>query len=355
MSHCIRPARQDDNGAILALLESTPQEGAVSLNFERRPDYFQGARVSCEEPDVWVASPRLEPERVDAVYNVGWRQLWVNGRVRPVRYAHDLRIAPDCRNGMLLHRLFRTLRAQLTPGEWMRTVILRDNRASLATVASGRAGLPVYYPCGTIETSLIYTRPRRAGTPADVTVRRTGRGDELEMSALLAREGARKQFFPWGAAEQLAGDGFLGVWRGERLMGLLGYWDQKAIKQTRVLGYRGGRGWWRPFYNLHSRVRGGFRLPPPGGYLSYLSLHTVAVADNDPFWLQCLLDQAVADFHGRYDALVCGFFLDDPLAAVAAGYRRQCLYSDHFLVSYDGDPRAHLDADRLFYADVARL
>lgn len=364
MSHRIRRAEPRDNAGILALLENTPQQGAVSLNFERRPDYFLGARVTCEEPDVWVAERRDDPQRIEAVYNVGRRRVWVNGEVRWVRYAHDLRIAADCGNGMLLPRLFRQLRAMLEPGEWMQTVILRDNHASLGTVASGRAGLPHYYPCGTIETSLIYTRAHRRRPPVGITVRRTGPSDLPAMAALLRREGAHKQFFPHWEPDRLDGDGyyhgldassFLGVWEGDRLRGLLGFWDQKRIKQTRVLGYRGGLQWLRHLYNLHSRVRGGFRLPEPGGYLSYLTLHSALVEANEPHWLRWLLDHAVQAFHARYDALVCGFFASDPLSRVPARYRRQVLHSDHFLVSYDGDPRGALNDDRIPYVDVARL
>ena len=96
------------------------------------------------------------------------------------------------------------------------------------------------------------------------------------------------------------------------------------------------------------------KLPAPGGILSYLTLHCVVVEDNQPDLLRLLLDHAVDRFHGRYDALVCGFFAQDPLATVPARYRRRLLLSDHFLVSYDGDPREQLD-DRLPYVEVARL
>lgn len=363
MSYRIRPACDQDNGAILALLQGTPQHGAVTLNFERHPDYFRGAQVTCEQPDVWVAEPKGGAGELGAVYNVGWRHLWVNGEVKPIRYAHDLRIAPQFRNGLVLHRLFRQLRKQLSEGEWMQTTVLRDNEASLGSVASGRAGLPTYYPHGTIETSLVYTRARHQRLPKDVQIRQTGEADLPAMAALLQREGASKQFFPYWDVSRVRGDAycyglnpesFLGLWVKGQLKGVLGFWDQQGIKQTRVLGYARGLRFLRHLYNTHSVLRGGMKLPAPGGILSYLTLHSVVVEDNQPDLLRLLLDHAVDRFHGRYDALVCGFFAQDPLATVPARYRRRLLLSDHFLVSYDGDPREQLD-DRLPYVEVARL
>ena len=363
VNYRIRQAREEDNGAILSLLQGTPQPGAVTLNFERNPDYFRGARVTCEEPDVWVAEPREGEGPIGAVYNVGWRHVWVNGQARPVRYAHDLRISPQCRNGMILHRLFRQLRKQLGDGEWMQTTVLRDNMASLSTVASGRAGLPTYYPSGTIETSMLYTRARRRKLPDDAVIRQTGEADLDAISQLLRYQGSQKQFFPYWDVSRVRGDAycyglsprnFIGLWIGGVLKGLMGFWDQQGIKQTRVLGYARGMGVMRHLYNTHSLLRGGMKLPAPGGVLSYLTLHSLVVEDNRPELLRLLLDDAISRFHGHYDALVCGFFTQDPLARVPTGYRRRLLLSDHFLVSYDGDPRDQLDG-RLPYVEVARL
>nr|WP_281502164.1 hypothetical protein [Alcanivorax sp. S6407] len=346
------------------MLQGTPQQGAVTLNFERRPDYFRGAKVTCEEPDIWVAEPTGEQDGLGAIVNVGWRNLWINGEVKRVRYAHDLRIAPQSRNGRVLHRISRHIRKLLAEGEWMQTTILSDNDTSLSTVASGRAGLPVYYPAGTIETSMLYTRPRAPRAPADVTIRQTGEDDLPAIAALLARVGKEKQFFPSWDLARLRGDdycyglkpdNFLGLWVRGELKGVVGFWDQKSIKQTRVLGYARGLGLMRHLYNSHSVLRGGMRLPAPGGILSYLTLHSVAVEDDDPELLRLLLEHAISFFHGRYDALVCGFFSHDPLARVPARYRRRVLLSEHFLMSFDGDPREQIDSERPWYVEVARL
>lgn len=172
MSYCIRPAHVDDSAAILDLVSRTPQHGLLHLNFERDPDFYIGSFVSCEEPDVWVAEEAEAPGRIVAVINIGRRVVYVNGEPQRVRYGHDLRIDPAHRGGMLLHRIFRRLRKELGQGEWMQTVILDGNDASLSTVGSGRAGMPVYYPQGEIETHLVYTGGLPRGVQPPQTCRR---------------------------------------------------------------------------------------------------------------------------------------------------------------------------------------
>lgn len=103
-----------------------------------------------------------------------------------------------------------------------------------------------------------------------------------------------------------------------RLVGMVGLWDQHAFKQTRVLAYRRPLGWLRPFYNAHSALRGGPRLPRAGGCLRYQTVHTVVVADNDPGLLRPLLAEAQAR-SGRADGLILRLFQHDPLRAALQG------------------------------------
>lgn len=366
MNGRIRRATAADGEAILGLIEGTPQPGAVTLNFERRPDFFAGAGVSCESPDIWVAeSGRGNDATLDAVVNIGWRRVFVDGGVQPLRYAHDMRIAPQARGGMLLYRLFRTLRTILNNGEWMQTVILDENRESVNTIGSGRAGLPTYHPFGHIETSLIYTRSGRYQPSSEVRIRFAEEADRSALRAFWQREGGAKQFFPWydlegldddeGYYRDLSIDSFVLAEDADGIAGVVGIWDQKAFKQTRVVRYAPGLAFLRHLYNAVSWFRGGMRLPPAGGFFSYRALHSIAVRDNDPDLLRLLLDFCVHHFSDVCDALVCGFFDTDPLSRVPARYRRRVLHSRHFLVSYDGDPREWIDTNRIPYVDVARL
>ena len=333
------------------------------LNFEREPTFFHGARVSCEKPDVWVAESGQGADELAAVFNIGYRQLYINGVPRAVRYAHDLRIDPRYRGSLLLVRMFRRLREMLEPGEWMQTVILSENESSLSTVGSGRAGLPVYYPAGEIDTSLLFAAPRRVRYRLQV---RQARHEDLSvMQAFLDQQGPQRQYFPcYELQSMLQGDAyFSGVqpesywlaFAGERLVGMAGLWDQKAFKQTRVLRYPPGTEWLRHGYNTWSRLLGGVHLPRSGGVLEYRSAHTVALLDDDPAILRELLIPMVNQVRQQRAALVLAQFSDDPLSLALAGFRRQVLRSKHFLVSYDGDPRPTLSRSRPPYVEVARL
>ena len=62
-----------------------------------------------------------------AGYSVGWGHVGVNGQARPVRYAHDLRISPQCRNGMIL------IQSGLTPTQRRKQL---DSRGGLAFIQS---------------------------------------------------------------------------------------------------------------------------------------------------------------------------------------------------------------------------
>lgn len=363
MSFTIRPATFEDGAAILDLVRRTPQDGLLRLNFERDPDFFLGAFVTCEEPDVWVAE--AAPGTLAAVFNIGRRTVYINGEPRSVRYAHDLRIDPAARGGLLLHRMFRQLRRVLAPGEWMQTVILDGNEASLSTVGSGRAGLPGYYPAGAIETHLLYTAGRRHLRVArGPHVRRATVEDLPRMQAFLDREAASRQYFPRHELRRmlaedryysgLAPRNFLLAFVDGELAGLLGDWDQHAFKRTRVLAYPGALRWIRHGYNAVSAVAGGMQLPAAGECFHYRSLHTICIRGDDPALFRALVDRALAD-NRDCDALVCGFFAGDPLATVVASYPRRTMRSQHFLVSYEGDPRPGLDAGRAPYVDVARL
>lgn len=360
MSACFQLAGPEDSADILRLFRDTPQRGRVVINFEREPDYFLGGRVICEQPEVHIS--RGNSGELVMLYAIGRRTLYINGLPTTVRYAHDLRLAEQARGGRMILRMARYVGDRLGPEELIQTVILNENRDSLNSVASGRAGLPGYYPCGDIETSLVFRMP--AFTHHDLLIRPAEQDDVGDMQAFHDRHAPDRQFYPRYCFADIGTDNpyYAGLslsdywlaYRGSELVGMAALWDQKAFKQTRVVSYPPGLSGLRHLWNLWSRLFGGLHLPPAGGTLRYLMLHSVLVRNDEVDVLRALLSRMSRHAGQQQAALSAGFFVDDPLRHALRGSRRQLMGSRHYLIGYFGDPRSRLDGRR-GYIELARL
>jgi hypothetical protein len=68
--------------------------------------------------------------------------------------------------------------------------------------------------------------------------------------------------------------------RSGKVIGVIGKWDQRAFKQTRVLGYSRSLRWFRPLANAAHPLLGTPRFPEPGEAVPYFYLSFVAVDDD---------------------------------------------------------------------------
>lgn len=360
MSTPFQRATPADSADILSLFRSTPQRGRVVLNFEREPDYFRGGRVICEDPEVHIA--REKSGALVMLYGLGWRTLYINGVPRAVRYAHDLRLAEQARGGRMILRMARYVADMIGPDDLMQTVILNENTDSLNSVASGRAGLPTYYPCGDIETSLVFRI--RARRKSELQLRPATVADLPVMQQFHDCHAPLRQFYPrYEFSRIMEGHPYFHglmlqdywlAFRGDELVGMAALWDQKSFKQTRVVAYPPGLSGLRHLWNLWARVFGGLHLPAAGGTMRYLMLHSVLIRDNDPAVLRALLAEMSSYAASKQAAISAGFFLDDPLRQAVQNCRRQILRSRHYLIGYHNDPRQQLDG-RPGYIELARL
>lgn len=373
----IRPATYNDTTSLQELINNTPQPGNITINFERYPDFFHGSHVVNTQPDIWVMLDTQE-KCLAGVFSIGSREVYVNGERKRVRYGNDLRIHPDYQGGRALFRLFKKYQ-DIMKDEWMQTVILSENENSLATVGSGRAGLPSYYEYGELKTNMVYlSRPKKKkkteAIESGIHIRRATEADVDAMQSFADEEAKKRQFYPhydFSAVNQgnayyrgLALSDYFLAFKGTRLVGITGIWDQKSFKQTRFLSYSGGMQVLRHVNNWQVKLLGGMTLPDAGDVLEYLVLHCILIEKNSVDVFRALFSEIHEFFSSnasrksdkqKYTALVCGLSADDPLNEVMKGYRKQVMSSRHFIASYSGDPRATFDTSRQFYLEAARL
>lgn len=360
----IRRAEQGDSEALITLINDTPQQGSICLNFERSPNFFHATDTTTTEPEVWLMEDNNK-QRLAASFSIGKRYVYVNGEKRLTRYGNDLRIHQDYKGGRTLFRLFKKYR-DLMQDEWMQTVILEENKSSINTVGSGRLSLPNYHEAGKLVTHMIALNQKIEKSKH--TIRRAGSSDIKSMQDFFDQNAKKKQFYPYYDFSEIDSgnpyyrnlnlNSYFLCFNDKELVGIAGVWDQKSFKQTRFLSYHGNIKVLRHISNFNSKLFGGLNLPAPGSLGNYISMHSVLCKDNDPLLLKSLIAQIMSDYrNSSYDALILGFDQQDILHKGVENLKRHSLTSNHYLASYGEPPNVlnHPSAPPLIYLEPCRL
>lgn len=359
----IRLAEARDNAAILSLIAEPQPSNGVKFAFERLPDYFTSAQISHQQPHTLVVE-RRDNKEVVAMVNLGFREVFVDGKPQQLRYGSDLRIAADYQGSRVLIYINRAVR-DCIKDSWYQSVILEENDKSRGALEGGRAGLPLFKPMGCIYTHTITGSRKKASAndrirPADVS-------DIPAMNDFIRQMAEYYQFLPaynfWDLEAGLPY--FNGIGIKDFLLatddcgditGIVGLWSQKAFKQTRVVDYSRAVALFRPFYNLWSTVAGGFVLPAKGQTFDYLALHSPLTHPEDGDTFRRLLQrawQAVREQGKR--AMTLTLADSDPRLAVLADFRSIPLKAYQYTAAFKEQHLPVLDARRIPYFESGRL
>ncbi len=279
-------ATRADDAAIRRLLRENPMHGAVSVGFEREPDYFRGADIAGGEDQTIVAH---SDSRLVCMGRCTRRECWVDGAARRVGYLAELRLDAAARGrfGILRegYEFFHTLQRD-DPADLYFTSIAADNDRARRLLENGARGLPAYGFLAELDTLLLAVprRPRavklrlECATPARVP----------DLLRVLNERGRRHQFAAvWRAVtfrslerHGLPLERFLVGLDGGEIVACGALWDQRGFRQTVIHGYSRALAVARPFVNLASGILGTPRLPRPGSVLAHAFLSPLACADG---------------------------------------------------------------------------
>lgn len=357
-----RAARADDNPALQALFGIPQPSSGLQMAFERAPDYFASAAVMYHQPQLLVVS-RKQDQALAAAVNMGVRHMYLNGQPAPLRYGADMRIAPEFQGGRVLLYVNRAVKQVIGDG-WYLTVILQDNQRSRSSLEGGRAGLPFYRHIGRITTFTV-TSARPRGHAA-LPVRVATAADIPAMNRLVERMAEHYQFLPcYDFNGLLNGDpffhglqlgDFLLLGEADQLRGLVGLWNQKALKQTRVIRYNRALGLARPLLNLWGAARGGLHLPATGEAFDYLALHSPLTRPDDLQGFETLLHAAWQATRQRGTrAMTLTLADNDPRSSVLQQFRSVPMHANQYTVAFDDACQPELAGGRITFYESGRL
>jgi hypothetical protein len=358
-----RVARAEDNPALQTLFGIPQPSSGLHMAFERAPDYFASAAVMYHRPELLIVT-RRQDNTLAAAVNMGMRRMYLNGSAQDLRYGADMRISPDFQGGRVLLYVNRAVKDVVRDG-WYLSVILEENGRSRGSLEGGRAGLPDYRAIGSITTYTV-TAQRHSGQGFLPLVRTATAADIPAMNRFVARMADHYQFLScYDFNGLLTGDpffqgltlgDFLLVGEGDDLRGLVGVWNQKAFKQTRVIRYSRSLHWLRPLWNLWASWTGGMHLPPAGQSFDYLALHSPLTRPDDLPVFSALLQAAWAETRRRGSRAMTLTLADtDPRRDALKQFRYLPLRARQYTVAFDDAAQPVLAGDRIPFYESGRL
>jgi hypothetical protein len=351
----IELAYQTDDDQLRELLWRSPIPGSISVTFEREPSFFDSCCVRGDFFQVGVGRDR----RTGSVIGVGTRSVspaFVNGRPMPLGYLADLRLDERYRGGTLIARGYRFLR-QLHEDHRARlytTMIFSGNHAALATIASGRAGLPQYHDMGVVHSPGINICRTKPPINAGCDVLRGSEELLPEIVECLNRNNSRHQFAPVHTTAMFKSqwrdfrvtDFYVAV-RGSRVIGALGCWDQSSFKQTRVAGYGPRLRYLVPLANILRPVTGAPLFPKRGQKVLYFYISFIAVDEDDVQIFRALLRGAYNSAVGsRYLYAILALHERDSLLPALRDYSLTPFSGRLFCVTFEDGEDLYQSLDR---------
>ena len=363
-----RLAERKDDPALRALMASTPMPGAITVTFEREPDFFAGMRMAGDEWQVLCAE-NAETGELAGVFCRSVQERFVNGAPARIACWGGLRIARKYQGSVFLPRAFAFGRQVYgkDPVAGNVAVIAEENPIAVRVFAEKHRGLlPALRPLTRILTwGIILGRARKAAWRLKGSRENSLGAEEVGLPGIvgfLRAQGAGKQLFPAYDERYFRESGyetadFILASRAGRIVGASGLWDQSGCRQTVVYSYSGLLRLARPFYNIVAPLGGFPPLPGRGTRINSAYLSFIAIEGNSTETFAALLEEACARAFARgFDYLMLGLSERDPLAAVPRGLPHILYTSTLYAVELDpGAPFGEGLDGRVPYIEISTL
>jgi GNAT superfamily N-acetyltransferase len=353
-----REARAGDNDALLALAAACPMEAELTLCVRREPDFFAFNRLQGERWAVGVVDGA--PGQVVGCIALAERCVYLHGAAARTMYVSDLKVHPDFRGpgwgvADALVEYARAFARAVDPTAPCLLAALAGN-TSIGKRAGGPRGTPALHRFATVRTHAVLAVPFPRGLERHgLTVSHAAARDLDEMGQLWRAVAPLRQFAPVVDASGLARliarapglevSSYLLARRPDgRLAGFLALWDQRRLKETRVLRFSRRAAAARVALNLVAPVLGLPRLPRAGAPLHGWTAFQICVPPREPDVLRALLHAARVECRDAgLGFFTVGLDVADPLSAALAGGFWTVPTDVHVYVTtpsgrYDGPP-----------------
>lgn len=314
--------RREDGPRLGEINRRCPIVADFTFYFDRGEQFF--AWADCTFDDYRYTGIYCEEELV-GYGMIGLNSGWIGSELGQHLYLGDWRILPGHRGFSLGQQGAEELAVDLPEEVTCGYCLVKRGNATVEWILRTRSAAQwTVQPLCDFEAInlLLLFRP---AAPQRHRIRRATTQDAELLADVMRQAWDGRLFAPVVSPEQVArdigelqrsGDGayFVAEQRGQ-VKGVLRAWDTHRIRRTVVLGYsRKGQAIRLAVAGARQLLRSFPSLPAPGQAFRSLTLHRVAVPNDDPEVLRDLLLAVVRDYHGQgYHMAHLGFCGGDPL------------------------------------------
>ena len=359
-------AQRADDESLRALLKELPMPGDISISFNREPSFFQATHVEGKKANVIVGRTTQ-----DEILGMGMRaekQGYVNGQVSCFGYLSSLRLKPKYRSLFLLGRGFQLFKKMHLEGniKLYLATITEDNNHAEKVLTSRRAGLPFCRNYGYVHTLALRPMPSKTVKKNNTFDVRSAREDDKQaLFSFLNKNGRKRQFFPKyesddlkvGLLQGLRMDDILLAFKGNEIIGSLGFWDQSEYKQNVIHKYskRLRSVLWA--YNIYASLSGKPFLPRENTSLAIRMGSICCVKNDDRDVFRTLLHSGLSQRRFKnIHSVVIGFHEKDPLLNIVKEFPHYLYKSRLYIVHWEDGQDSYRELDqRVPYIEVGGL
>lgn len=288
-----RIASASDDTLLKRLLRENSMPSWVSITTQREPSYFKGASLMGKSYTL-IAEKAKE---LIGMYSCTFLPVHLEGKSEQIGYIGGLRVSSGYRHKIgYIKEGFNVLKQQV-PNEatvpFYFTSLASENRQARRLLEANLKGMPHYTPIGEMHTLIFSVKRGRASTQLMQATPK----DIPDITAFYNQQVSSYQLSPHLSETWLeALDGSIGLtiddfWllreRDGTLQCCLALWDQRAFKQSVIVGYKAPLGILRPLYNLYAGLTGQVPLPKAGDALEHIYI-AFFVATQEEIALQAL-------------------------------------------------------------------
>ncbi len=316
------------NKLLLDLFNEPPSNNErIEILLDRSPCVWDSFKVEGSRNDI-VAVIDTKNNAIAGTLACNQKTCYFHGQIHKIFYLSGLKVLKKYQGTRVIALLFKAFtnfceKEEAKVGFF---TVLRENENGLHFFSTPKKYVPESAQIEEIKTYIFKKRILKVrNKKLDVKIKSATEADINSVMDFIANEGKKRAFLPnYSKKELLSGTERLSNFKIEDLLiasnskeilGILGLWDQSAIRRWKVVEYSKWISFFKPVLNTLARLLNMPVLPVKGKVISYKIFSLVLIKNKDQQIFKLLFNKLIQAHSSKNEHFSISFTKNDDLNA----------------------------------------